>query len=74
MAASPGVADMDGDAGGNELGLARLERERVVEAGHQVEAGGALGAVTRQREFIADARVEDFEFDSWHEISQRYVE
>ena len=34
-----GVADVDGQAGRYQVGLARLERQRLVEAGAQVQAG-----------------------------------
>src|SRR4030067_685690 len=39
----PGITDVDGNTGGEELRVARLERERRVEAGDQNEARGGLG-------------------------------
>ncbi|MCY1410408.1 hypothetical protein D9M71_257770 [compost metagenome] len=53
------VGDMDGQAGGDQQGLARLEDGVLLEHGAQVEAGGAGRGVLRQGEFRADARIED---------------
>ena len=58
-----GVADVDGDAGGHEMGLAGLKVQVLVEAGVQVHAGGAVGGIARQREFTPEAGVQDLKFD-----------
>ncbi|MNV88701.1 hypothetical protein D3C71_1829270 [compost metagenome] len=53
------VGDVDREAGGDEDGLARLEDDFFLEHGAQVEACGTRGGVLRQREFAADAGIED---------------
>jgi hypothetical protein len=53
------VIDVNGEPGRNELGLARLEHERRVQAGTQIQPGGAPGGIRRQREVGADARVQN---------------
>ena len=85
-AAKPGSSRWIAMPVGNELRVAGFQLERRVDAGAQVEAGGARGRVLRQREFAADARVEDAHLEpasraggaravSWHEpdsgLSQR---
>src|SRR6185295_14207377 len=73
-----GVFQMDRDARGDELRVARLQLERRVDAGAQVDTCGALSRVLRQRVFAANAWVEDAHLEpvtraggvrsiSWHE-------
>ena len=50
---------MNRDARRNQLRVARLQLERRVDAGAQIDAGRAGGRVLRQREIAADARIED---------------
>jgi len=68
------IANMNRDPGWNEMCLARFERQCLVQAGHHVEAGRTVGAISGEREFIADARVEDFECDFLHGTVLLYVE
>ena len=58
-----GVADVDGDAGGDELGLAGMDIQRLIHAGAQVHAGGTVSGVLRHGDFLADSVVEYFELD-----------
>ena len=60
------VADVDRQAGRNQQGLAWLEGGVFLEQGAQVQAGGAGGCVSRQREFAAQAWVEDLGLKSVH--------
>jgi hypothetical protein len=53
------IIQMYGEPGGNELGPAGRERQRRIQAGAQIQAGGTGGGVRRQWEFPADARVEN---------------
>ncbi len=55
------VADMYGDAGGNQLGFARLQGEVFVQAGAQIHARRALGGVMGQGDLGADTVVENFD-------------
>src|SRR5690554_5724760 len=50
----PGVRNVDGDAGRNQLAVARLERQRRIETGAQIDAGGARGTALGQRNLVAD--------------------
>ena len=60
------IGDVDGQAGGDQHGLARLEDEVFLEHGAQVEAGGTRGGVLRQREVAAQAGVEDLGLQGMH--------
>ena len=59
-----GIADVDRQAGRHQLGSARLQDQRRVDAGAQVEAGAAGGGVGRQPP--GHARVEDADVDAGH--------
>ena len=45
--------------GGDELGAPRSEQQRRIEAGAQIETGGAAGRIGRQREFPPHAGIEE---------------
>ena len=54
-----GVGDVDGDAGGNQFGGARLQGHRPINAGGQVKPGGAVGAIAGEAKFRVNAGVEN---------------
>jgi hypothetical protein len=56
------ILDVNRYARGNELGGARDERERRIEAGAKIHAGRAGSRVMGQRELASDARIEDAHF------------
>lgn len=58
-----GIADVDGEPGGNQRGLARAQAERPVETGAQIEPGGAGRSVFGQRNLRADALIQNLDFD-----------
>ncbi|MNR21009.1 hypothetical protein D3C85_1378830 [compost metagenome] len=60
------VADVHRQAGGDQQGFARLDDGVLFQHGPQVKAGGAWGGVLGQREFAADAWVEDLGLQSVH--------
>ena len=68
---------MNRDARWNELRVARLQLERRIDAGSQVDTRRALRRVLGQRVFATDARIEDADLElvaragavrtvSWH--------
>ena len=50
--------------GRNQLRLAGVEIERRIEAGAQIEARRARRGALRQRQVLADSRVQDLELDA----------
>jgi hypothetical protein len=50
---------MDREPRGNQLRLSGRQCERRVEAGAQIKACRTRGGIGWQREFLADARIED---------------
>ena len=60
------VADVHRQAGGDQQCLARLQNGVFFKHGAQVQAGRARSGVLRQREFVTNARVEDFGLQSVH--------
>ena len=59
------VGEMDRNAGGNERGVPRLERERCIEACAQIESRGAARCVMRQ--LSAQTRVENLDVECFHD-------
>jgi hypothetical protein len=57
------IGDVHGETRGDEMGLAGCDVQVFIQAGAQVEAGGAGGGVLRKRKLLTDAPIEDFEFD-----------
>ena len=57
-----GVIQVDRETRGNQLGFARRQHHRRIDARTQVEAGGSRRGVGRQWKFLADAGVEDADF------------
>jgi len=62
-----GIGDVDGQAGGNQQGLARAEDAVFLEHGAQVQAGRARRGVLREREVGAQAGVEDLGLERVHQ-------
>ena len=60
----PRLGEMDGDAAGDKLSRARLEFDRLIDAGAQVQAGSAGGGIVRQ--IVLQARVEDSNVEFVH--------
>ncbi|MNG19579.1 hypothetical protein D3C84_1037530 [compost metagenome] len=60
------IADVYRQASGDQQGLSWLDDGVLFQHGAQVEAGGAWGGVLWQREFAADAWVEDLGLQSVH--------
>src|SRR5581483_9378867 len=58
------VADVDRDAGGDQLALAGLERHFLLDARAQVESGGTGAGIVRQQ--AADPLVEDLDLERPH--------
>ena len=50
---------MDRHAGRDQGGLPGRNRDGVVDAGAQVDAGGPVRGIVRQRELAAEARIQD---------------
>ena len=64
--AQPRIGDMNGQAGGQQGGRTGSQFDGGIQAGPQVETGRARCGVFRQREFMADTRVEDLQFNLFH--------
>ena len=60
------VTDVDRQASRDQHGFTRFDHDVLLQHGAQVEAGGARGGVLWQREFGADAWVEDLGLQSVH--------
>jgi len=60
------VGNMNGQAGGNELGFSRFQYQWLFQARDHVEARSPVGTIARKGKASADARVEDFECDFFH--------
>ena len=52
-----GIADVDRQPGGQQLGVARVQGQRGLHHGAQVEAGGAVGGVGGQWKLVAQAGI-----------------
>src|ERR1700683_4781776 len=50
---------MNRESGRNQLGLARLEQQRLLHARAQIQSGAALRGVARQRKFAAEPHIEN---------------
>lgn len=58
-----GVADVDSEAGGDQMCLARLHRQRFRQTGAQVQAGRADSSVVGEGDVLTQTRVENFQFN-----------
>ena len=61
------IADMNGDAGGHQKGLTRLQGHRLIEAGAQIESRSAFRGVGGQGDGLAEARIKNLELDGFHD-------
>ena len=69
------VMNADGNAAGNQYGIARLHRQRFRKAGAQVHGCGTVGGIGWQGDAAAHERIHDFGFNFMrvHVIFHSYV-
>src|SRR5690606_13424283 len=55
------IGDVDGQAGRDERGVPRLQQQRCIERGAQVQAGAGRGGIAGQRPLAFKARIKDLD-------------
>ena len=69
-----GIADVNGQAGGNQAGFARMHRQRLRQTGAQVQTCRTRRRVSGQRNVLAQAGIENFQFDGLLRASECRIE
>ncbi|MNG16196.1 hypothetical protein D3C84_1000830 [compost metagenome] len=57
------ILDVDGQTGRHQAGVPRRQGQRRIQQGAQIHAGRTRCGVGGQREFGADAGIQDFQFN-----------